>query len=90
MRHVKGEWDRTMIDQVQTSVRHWFNGRITLGCYYLTLEGEGEHDLSEKQILLTGPTSIDFIFLTMWDHTRWNLDDVSKTNVWARKQIENK
>lgn len=78
MRHVKGEWDRT-IGQVQTWVRHWSNGIISLGYYYPTLEGEGEHDLFEEMIVLAGLTFIYFISLTMWDPTRWNLEEyVSK------------
>lgn len=59
-----------MIDQVQTWVRHWSNGRISLEYYYPTLEGRGEHDLFEENTFLTGLTFIDFISHTMLDPTR--------------------
>ena len=54
-----------MIDQVQSSVNHCYNGRLSLEYYYPTLEGEGENDLLEERIVLIRLTFIDFISLTL-------------------------
>ena len=54
-----------MIDQVQSSVNHCYNGRLSLEYYYPTLEGKGENDLLEERIVLISLTFIDFISLTL-------------------------